>query len=94
MPLPASLRTSIQRRFERLSPIDRRWLQRLAVVGGRLDADFLLRAFSVPSEGTLDAILTRLINSGWLVPAAARYRFARPALREAAYRSIPPERRP
>ena len=60
---------SIQRRFERLSPIDRRWLQRLAVVGGHIDADFLMRAFAPPSEGTLDRVLTRLVNAGWLVPA-------------------------
>ncbi len=89
LPLPASLRTLIQERFEKLTALERRWLRRLSIVGGRIDVDFLLRAFPGAGAPELGRVLTRLVSIGWLVPAGARYRFARPALREAVYRSLP-----
>jgi tetratricopeptide (TPR) repeat protein len=93
LPMPESLRTMIQERARKLSAEERRWLQRLSVVGGRIAPEFLLRAFQGGTRPELDLVLTRLVASGWLVPAGARYRFARPALREAVYRAISPQRR-
>jgi serine/threonine protein kinase/predicted ATPase len=93
LPLPDSLSTLINERYQKLEAEDRRWLQRLAVVGGRISAQFLRRAFAPVSEGELDALFVRLVQTGWLVPAGDRYRFARPALREGVYRAIPPDSR-
>jgi tetratricopeptide (TPR) repeat protein len=93
LPLPESLSAQIVERARSLSANERRWLQRLAVVGGRIDTDFLARAFEVADGLELERVLARLVATGWLVPAADRYRFARPALREAVYRAIPEARR-
>jgi tetratricopeptide (TPR) repeat protein len=38
-------------------------------------------------------VLAQLVRAGWLVPVGARYRFARPALREAVYRGLSREQR-
>lgn len=93
LPLPESLSAQILERARGLTASERRWLQRLAVVGGRIDTEFLARAFDVSDALELERVLARLVATGWLVPAADRYRFARPALREAVYRAIPEARR-
>jgi serine/threonine protein kinase/tetratricopeptide (TPR) repeat protein len=87
IPMPSSLGTVINDRFRRLSPIERAWVRRLSVVGGRMDPEFLQRAFAETPAPEMGRMLTRLVNAGWLVPIGDRYRFARPALREAVYRS-------
>ncbi len=88
LPLPESLQHMIRDRYQKLPPEDRSWLGRLAVVGGRIDAAFLVRAFQPATRLEIDGVLSRLVRAGWLVPAGARYRFARPALREAVYRAL------
>jgi serine/threonine protein kinase/tetratricopeptide (TPR) repeat protein len=93
LPLPGSLKKAISESYKRLPPRDRAWLRRLAVVGGRIDTDFLLRAFREEKRADLDATLARLVRSGWLSPVGARYRFTRPALRDAVYRSLSREQR-
>jgi hypothetical protein len=93
LPLPASLPKLIEERLRRLSREERLWLQRLAVVAGRIDAAFLVRAFPPTEPAEVDGVLSRLAQKGWLVAAGDRYRFARPALREAVYRSTAPRRR-
>ncbi len=93
LPFPTSLETLIAERYRALPEEDRRWLQRLAVVGGHLKPEFLTRAFSHASRASVDAMLGRLVRADWLVPVGARYRFARPALREAVYLSMPASRR-
>jgi len=89
LPLPSSLNAAIADSFRRLPAEDRRWLRRLAVAGGRIETDFLLQAFPEAKRAELDLVLSRLVRSQWLVPAGARFRFTRPALREAVYRGIP-----
>ncbi|MBM3988706.1 MAG: hypothetical protein FJ294_12210 [Planctomycetes bacterium] len=93
LPLPDSVHSVIQERLAKATPEDREWLERLAVAGGRIESEFLLRAFPSASRGELDRALVRLVNSGWLVATGDRYRFARPALREALYRGMAPEHR-
>ncbi|MCK6447020.1 MAG: AAA family ATPase [Planctomycetes bacterium] len=88
LPLPESLHQLIGERFQKLPPEDRAWLGRLAVVGGRIDSTFLQRAFAPVTRAEVDAMLARLVRAEWLVPAGGRYRFARPALREAVYRGL------
>ncbi|MCC6408746.1 MAG: hypothetical protein IT453_16410, partial [Planctomycetes bacterium] len=88
LPLPESLQQLIGERYQKLPPEDRAWLGRLSVVGGRIDPQFLLRAFHPVTRAEIDAILARLVRAEWLVPAGGRYRFARPALREAVYRGL------
>ena len=93
LPLPRSLGRMVSERFQALDDDDRRWLGRLAVVGGRIAPDFLTRTFPPTGRAEIDEVLARLVRSGWLVPVANRYRFARPALREAVYRSLSDSRR-
>ena len=87
-PLPKSLGAVIADRFRKLSTVDRAWVRRLAVVGGRIDEAFLLEAFPEFEGAEVNDVLTRLVEAGWLVPGGRRYRFARPALREAVYRGM------
>jgi tetratricopeptide (TPR) repeat protein len=93
LPLPGSLRKAIAESYRALPAPDRTWLRRLAVVGGRIEADFLMRAFPGHRRGDVDAMLSRLARSGWLSATGARWRFSRPALREAVYRSLSKEQR-
>lgn len=93
LPLPSSVRAAIVESYKRLSTNERSWLRRLAVVGGRIEVDFLLRAFPDARRVELDALLARLVRAGWLAPAGSRYRFARPALRESVYRALSREQR-
>ncbi len=93
LPLPGSLQKAIGASYKQLPPTDRSWLRRLAVVGGRIETEFLLKAFPDAKRADVDAMLLRLVRSGWLVPTGARYRFTRPALREAVYRSLSRDQR-
>jgi hypothetical protein len=90
---PRSIAGSVQQRYRELSAADRLWLGRLSVVGGRIDAEFLARAFGPVEHGEVEQILARLARGDWLTASGARYRFARPALREAIYRTLPADRR-
>ena len=93
LPMPRSLDKLIKERLGALEPEERTWLERLAVVGARITPEFLLGAFPPTGRAEVDDVLARLVRKGWLVPAADRYRFERPALREALYRSLSPARR-
>lgn len=89
IPRPHSLGEVIAERYARLPASDRLWLRRLAVVGGRIEPEFLRRAFPPTSREELDQLFARLVGAGWLAPQGHLLRFARPALREAVYRSLP-----
>ena len=93
LPLPGSLHKAISESYRGLPAGDRTWLRRLAVVGGRIETEFLLRAFPDAKRADVDLVLARLVRSGWLVPSGSRYRFKRPALREAVYRGLTREQR-
>ncbi len=93
IPLPHSLDRLVAERFRALDVHDRMWLERLAVAGGRIAPDFLLRVFPPTGRAEIEDVLARLVLKGWLVPRGDRYRFERPALREAVYRSISATRR-
>ena len=87
------MQTLIAGRLSDLAPELRRWLERLAVIGGRIEPEFVIAAFPPSSRKEVDDLLAGLVRTGWLVAAGARYRFARPALREAVYRTMNPGRR-
>ncbi|QDU68252.1 serine/threonine-protein kinase PknK [Engelhardtia mirabilis] len=91
--LPGSLLVTMRQRYRELDPLMRRWLERLSVVGGRLETDFLCTAFAPATAAEVDGALEELARRGWLVANGPRYRFARAALREAVYRSLSPDRR-
>ena len=91
--LPGSLLTTMRQRYRELDPLMRRWLERLSVVGGRLETDFLCNAFAPASAAEVDGAMEELARRGWLVASGSRYRFTRAALREAVYRSLAPDRR-
>ncbi len=93
LPLPASLREEIAAAYKRLGPLERIWLSRLSVAGGRIQPGFLEHAWPRESTSELNETLARLTRAGWLIPVADRYRFRRPALREAVYKTLDPGRR-
>lgn len=93
LPMPNSLQTLIAERLAHVPGELRRWLERLAVIGGRIEPSFVLAAFPPTTRQEVDDLLARLVRLGWLVPAGPRYRFARPALREAVYRAMSAPRR-
>ena len=93
LPLPPSLAKAIQESYRRLSLSERTWLRRVSVAGGRIEPEFLERAYAPRQGAEVDAVLAQLVRAGWLVSVGARYRFARPALREAVYRGLSREQR-
>ncbi len=93
IPTPRSVDRLIAERFAALEGDDRTWLERLSVVGGKIAPAFLVRAFPPTTRAEIDTVLAGLVRRGWLVPRGDRYRFDRPALREAVYRSLAPSRR-
>ena len=103
LPLPRSLSQVIAERYRLLPATERAWLGRLAVVGGRIEPAFLARAFpstlpgeeprQAEDERAIDELLGRLVRWGWLVNSGSLRRFARPAQREAIYRSLGAARR-
>lgn len=88
VPSPVSLAQAVAERSARLPQEERAWLARLAVLGGSFDARFLARAFGAADERTAGQLLVGFARSGWLARVEGRYRFARPALREALYDSL------
>jgi tetratricopeptide (TPR) repeat protein len=93
LPRPATQATAIARRLASLEPADRLWLERLAVVGGRLDSALLVNAFPPTTAAEMAEVLARLARAGWLAPTEGWYRFTRSALREAVYTATAPDRR-
>ena len=93
IPEPPSLDRLLAERMEALGEAERRWLERASVVGGRITHEFLSRTFGPVASSELNRVLARLVEAEWLVPAGVRYRFRRPALREAIYRSLDSGRR-
>jgi len=93
LPLPKSLPKLIAERYRALPPELRRWLRRLAIMGGRIETDFLLEAFPETPRAEIEDVLGRLVRAEWIIPVGPRFRFARPVLRDAVYRSISEERR-
>ena len=93
LPLPKSLRKAIEDSYKALPALNRAWLRRLAVVGGRMEVEFLLACFPGTARADLDQLLARFVRLGWLVVSGSRYRFSRPALREALYRTLSKEQR-
>jgi len=89
VPRSLGIRQLITDRFEALDSEHQVWLQRLAVMGGTIEEAFLRLAFPASSSGQISGILAELTREGWLTPSGARYRFARPALRESIYRTLP-----
>ncbi len=93
IPFPGSLARAIEERYSRLDPLEKQWLARLSVLGGTFDSAFLARVFADEDERAIGALLLRLGKSGWLARISGRFRFARPALREGIYSTLPaPER--
>jgi serine/threonine-protein kinase len=93
LPLPRSIGALVADALSRRSAPERRWLERLAVLGGRIDPGFLRTAWSDAAETDLDEVLLRLVADHWLAAAADRYRFARPALAEGVSATLGPARR-
>jgi serine/threonine protein kinase/tetratricopeptide (TPR) repeat protein len=93
IPEPRSVEQGIAERIEGLESSGRKWLERLTVLPSRIDPTEALSVFGGGRRSELDRALSLLVRRGWLEPTGPRYRFARPALREGVYASIPDERR-
>lgn len=93
LPRPTSFQRAIRDSFLALEEGDRAWLQRFAVVGRKIQTDFLLRAFKSTTRAEIDEVLSKLVRANWLVPLGKRFRFSSPVSRETIYRSISETRR-
>ena len=93
IPAPRSAKRWVTERLAQLPVEDRLWLQRFSVIGGRLDPEFLGRAFDHSSTEEVRGWIETFVRSGWLTTDGTRTRFARPDERGTIYRSIAPERR-
>lgn len=93
LPRPENFERAVLDSFRALEEGDRAWLQRLSVVGRKIEPDFLLRSFEHTSIAEIDEVLARLVRTSWLTPHARRFRFSRPASREIIYKTISAGRR-
>jgi serine/threonine protein kinase/tetratricopeptide (TPR) repeat protein len=91
LPYPQSLKKAIEDRMAQLDPVSRKWLKRFSVIGGRISGDFVALAFPKTQTTELDQSFLNLTSADWLTPVGDRYRFSRPALREAIYKGIAPK---
>jgi len=82
LPRPESMRVTVTERLRSLPGKTRIWLERLAVVGARIDPALVARAWPRSRATERDAAFARLVRAGWLVAAGSRYRFAEPVERE------------
>lgn len=82
LPRPESVRVAVAERLKDLSARSRIWLERVAVLGSRIDPDILQGAWPKARAAVRDASLAELVREGWLVASGANYRFAHPVERE------------
>ncbi|MEM1453209.1 MAG: AAA family ATPase [Planctomycetota bacterium] len=82
LPRPESMRVAVEERLRALDGRLRVWLERLAVVGGRIDPALVAAAWPRSRARDRDAVFAQLVQSDWLVPAGSRYRFTEPVERE------------
>ncbi len=92
LPRPESLRKAVSDRLNELGPRERVWLERLALVGTRIDTQLLTLAWPRTDAIRRDSAIAGLVRSGWLVPAGGRYRFAHPVDREETLARVPERR--
>ncbi|MEM9802460.1 MAG: AAA family ATPase [Planctomycetota bacterium] len=92
LPRPESLVVAIKDRLDALDPEARIWLERLAVVGGRIDPALVARAWPRASAARREASYAELVRTNWIVASGARYRFAEPVEREETLACMPPKR--
>ncbi len=92
LPRPDSLALAVESRRDALPARDRVWLDRLAVLGGRFSLELVEACFPRAAR-RIQPVLARLTAAGWLVSAADRFRFARPAEREEVKRGVASYRR-
>jgi tetratricopeptide (TPR) repeat protein len=89
LPEPGSVARMIRERYEGLPEDQRRWLRRLAVVGGHLEPEFLVRAFPGATLDGVRELLAEFQAQGWLIAMDGRHRFARVVQRDRVYHLIP-----
>ena len=92
LPRPEGVRKAVARRLDDLEPKARVWLERLAIIGSRIDPPLLSLAWPKADPIERDAAIARLVRAGWLVPAGSRYRFAHPVDREETLARTPHRR--
>jgi tetratricopeptide (TPR) repeat protein len=91
--IPRSLETAIRERHAGLEATPRRWLERAAVAGARLEPGFLALAFPPTAPREAAQVLETLADDGWLEPVGDRYRFTRTIHRDVVRRATRPDRR-
>ncbi|MFT7076014.1 MAG: tetratricopeptide (TPR) repeat protein [Planctomycetota bacterium] len=92
LPRPESLRKAVGERLDDLEPRSRVWLERLAILGARIDPELLALAWPKACASSRDAAISGLVRNGWLVAAGSRYRFAHPVDREETLNRVPARR--
>ena len=93
LPRPKGILEAVNERLATLEGRARIWLERLAIVGSRFESTLVSRAWGGVPVGTLEAVFSHLVRTGWVVPSGGRYRFAEPIEREEILARMSPERR-
>ncbi|MEZ5978292.1 MAG: AAA family ATPase [Planctomycetota bacterium] len=93
VPDPKSVAEGVADRLEALESRGRRWLERLSVIGSRIDPESAYATFPTGRRSDLDKALALLVRRGWLEPIGNHYRFARPSLQEGVYAALDEDRR-
>ncbi len=92
LPRPEGVRKAVARRLDDLDPRARVWLERVAMVGSRIESELLAYAWPKTPPADRDGAIAGLVRAGWLVPAGSRYRFAHPVDREETLARMPSHR--
>ncbi len=92
LPRPEGVRMAVARRLAELTPKARIWLERVAMVGSRIEPDLLALAWPKTPPNKRDAAVAGLVRTGWIVAAGGRYRFAHPVDREETLARMPAHR--
>ncbi|MGD2017214.1 MAG: AAA family ATPase [Planctomycetota bacterium] len=82
IPRPQGILDAVNERLAALDGRARVWLERLAIVGSRIEPALVAQAWPGPHEVPLETTFAALVRMGWLVPSGPRYRFAEPVERE------------
>lgn len=92
LPRPEGVRTTVAQRLQTLTGRARIWLERLAVVGSRLDPNIVEEAWPAAGARERSDALAELVRAGWIVSSGGAYRFAHPIEREEALAHVAPRR--
>jgi DNA-binding SARP family transcriptional activator len=87
--VPASLEALLASRFDRLGLEERQLLQRAALVGREFAPGIVLGLCPAELAGSIDALLERAMQAGFIEATTTRFRFHHILMRDVVYATLP-----